>query len=147
MTTNSARQRAATAWCGRLLLFAALLLGVVTMHTFGHPAAHGEGAGTRPAAVAGPAGHLHAHAPPQHVPADGHDGHGMPMDPTSVCLAVLGAAAVGLLGALAAVVLRTRRSRPDGPSRRLARWLLCLAPNPPPPAGRILLSRLSVLRV
>lgn len=125
------------------MLFAALLLGVVTMHTFGHPAAHDDEAGTRPAPVAA-TGQLHVHAPGEHAPADGH---GMPMDPTSVCLAVLGAAAVGLLGALTAVVLRTRRSRSREAARRLARWLLRLAPNPPPPAGRILLSRLSVLRV
>ncbi|MGC5365667.1 hypothetical protein ACPXCE_29015 [Streptomyces sp. DT24] len=34
------RKRGAT--CGRLLLFAALLLGVFTMHTVGHPAGHGD---------------------------------------------------------------------------------------------------------
>ncbi|MBT2382109.1 hypothetical protein J7E86_00585, partial [Streptomyces sp. ISL-11] len=36
-------QRKATAWCGRLLLFAALLLGIVTMHTLGHPTTGGHG--------------------------------------------------------------------------------------------------------
>ncbi|MEC4017231.1 hypothetical protein [Streptomyces sp. H27-D2] len=41
-------QRAAGAWCGRLLLFAALLLGIVTMHTLGHPGEHsGAGGGAR----------------------------------------------------------------------------------------------------
>ncbi|MFI0741532.1 hypothetical protein ACH4PU_26155 [Streptomyces sp. NPDC021100] len=30
------------AWCGRLLLLAALLLGIVTMHTLGHPMGHGR---------------------------------------------------------------------------------------------------------
>ncbi|WP_367430873.1 hypothetical protein [Streptomyces celluloflavus] len=30
-------QGKAAAWCGRLLLFAALIAGIVTMHTFGHP--------------------------------------------------------------------------------------------------------------
>ncbi|MFJ9408397.1 hypothetical protein [Streptomyces sp. NPDC101393] len=35
-------QERAAAWCGRLLLFAALIAGIVTMHTFGHPmAGHG----------------------------------------------------------------------------------------------------------
>ncbi|WP_411140573.1 hypothetical protein [Streptomyces sp. x-80] len=30
-------QGKAAAWCGRLLLFAALIAGIVAMHTFGHP--------------------------------------------------------------------------------------------------------------
>ncbi|MGI5337547.1 hypothetical protein ACQEVS_09205 [Streptomyces sp. CA-181903] len=30
------------AWCGRPLLLAALLLGIVTMHTLGHPMGHGR---------------------------------------------------------------------------------------------------------
>ncbi len=37
------RSRAA-AWCGRLLLFAALIVGIVGMHTLGHPVGgHGSG--------------------------------------------------------------------------------------------------------
>ncbi|MBB5118673.1 hypothetical protein [Streptomyces eurocidicus] len=50
------------AWCGRLLLFAALLLGIVTMHTLGHPAsgAGAEAGGMHGAAAeAGPGGGPH----------------------------------------------------------------------------------------
>ncbi|MFE0047526.1 hypothetical protein ACFWYJ_30500, partial [Streptomyces albireticuli] len=50
-------RRRVVAWCGRLLLFAALLLGIVTMHTLGHPtsdhgAGSGAGGGTHGAAAA-----------------------------------------------------------------------------------------------
>lgn len=51
-------------WCGRLLLCAALLFGVVTMHTFGHPASGHGGHATLTATAAhdrgqatGPAAH------------------------------------------------------------------------------------------
>ncbi|MFH8605977.1 hypothetical protein ACH4D5_00565 [Streptomyces sp. NPDC018029] len=69
-----------------------------------------------------------------------HDG-GMAMDPLSVCLAVLGAFTLALL-------VRAGLLRP-GPRvahlRAPGRLLHILRPNPPPP--RILLSRLSVLRI
>ncbi|MBB5933315.1 hypothetical protein [Streptomyces zagrosensis] len=38
-------QRRGTPWGARLLLFTALLFGVVTMHTLGHPTGHGTPAG------------------------------------------------------------------------------------------------------
>ncbi|GAA1919299.1 hypothetical protein GCM10009837_50690 [Streptomyces durmitorensis] len=63
------------------------------------------------------------------------------MDPLSVCLAVLSALTLLLL-------LKAGLLRPGGfavPTRPLARLLDGLRPNPPPP--RILLSRLSVLRI
>ncbi|MFT2019214.1 hypothetical protein ACMA1D_25725 [Streptomyces sp. 796.1] len=37
--------RRGTAWCARLLLLSALLFGIVTMHTIGHPAEHGSAGG------------------------------------------------------------------------------------------------------
>ncbi len=64
-------QRKATAWCGRLVLFAALLLGIVTMHTLGHPTGQG-GSGTASHAMA-PAAGASAHAI-----ADGADSAGLP---------------------------------------------------------------------
>ncbi|MEU2516749.1 hypothetical protein [Streptomyces syringium] len=153
-------RRKATAWCGRLLLFAALLLGIVTMHTLGHPSEHGSGqpgpTAARPATHAMPAHAMPAHAAP--VRADGtapaamaapaagaprtdpppHSG----MDPMSVCLAVLAAGwAVALLLGLAAFL---RRSAAAAPAIR-ARLLHTLWPIPPP--RHKALARLSVLRV
>lgn len=174
----------------QLLLLAALLFGIVTMHTLGHPTGHStghsssatsdhstgrstshaggaeqaaeplemSGGGTghartaasapapSPAAAAkdiglGNGGHEHAGPPlvATSVPTGtgGTDG----MDPLSVCLAVLAALTLVLL-------LRAGLLRPGGfaaPARPLARLLDGLRPNPPPP--RILLSRLSVLRI
>ncbi|MFF5130038.1 hypothetical protein ACFY41_24265 [Streptomyces syringium] len=163
-------RRKATAWCGRLLLFAALLLGIVTMHTLGHPSEHGSGqsgpAAARPAAHAMPAHAMPAHA----MPADTRPGHAAHtraddtapaavaapaadaprsdppphsgMDPMSVCLAVLAAGwAVALLLGLAAF---RRRSGAAAPAAR-ARLLRTLWPIPPP--RHKALARLSVLRV
>ncbi|PAU45951.1 hypothetical protein CK936_26680, partial [Streptomyces albireticuli] len=57
------------AWCGRLLLFAALLMGIVTMHTLGHPTSgHGAGSG------AGGGTHGVAAAEPGHAGAGGAHG-------------------------------------------------------------------------
>ncbi|MEV0117757.1 hypothetical protein AB0H77_31735 [Streptomyces sp. NPDC050844] len=186
---------------GQLLLLAALLLGIVTMHTLGHPTGHGSGAEQKSprhemsagAPAAGNAAVRHGAAsagmssgaaasagmsdtaPDRHaaeassapatqdgpharVPmplrASGDDVLAGPataaasspaglhgMDPLSVCLAVLGAFTLVLL-------LKAGLLRPGGfavPSRALARLLDGLRPNPPPP--RILLARLSVLRI
>lgn len=97
------------AWCGRLLLFAALLFGIVTMHTLGHPtggpgsmtpavrmdAAHGGpgqvmGAGQ----LSGDHGERAAapHDPVGGPAAGGHEQPGHGLDPMAVCLAVLLAA-------------------------------------------------------
>ncbi|MEU2870418.1 hypothetical protein ABZ769_14610 [Streptomyces olivoreticuli] len=65
-------QRKATAWCGRLLLFAALLLGIVTMHTLGHPTGHGESRGTASHAMS------HAAGASAHAIADSADSAGVP---------------------------------------------------------------------
>ncbi|MFE7114877.1 hypothetical protein ACFU99_05565 [Streptomyces sp. NPDC057654] len=137
-------QRGAAAWCGRLLLFAALLLGIVTMHTLGHPAEHT--AAPHGPVVAGDSagGHGNPHmvmdsptAAPAAVPA--HSG----MDPMSVCLAVLGVWIVGLLVGLAARDRRALGAAVAAPRSRLpgALW-----PIPPPPRHKAL-ARLSVLRV
>lgn len=123
---------------GRLLLFAVLLLGVVTMHTLGHPSENGPAAHSSMAAV-----HHEVRVPmPESVTAvsplpDPMGG----MDPSSVCLAVLGAFTLVLL--LAAALGGGRPVCPGAPSP--TRLLHALWPNPPPP--RLLLTRLSVLRI
>lgn len=146
------------AWCGRLLLFAALLFGIVTMHTLGHPTG-GHGSMTpavrMDAAHGGPgqvmgAGQLsgdhgeHVAAPldPVGGPAvGGHEQPGHGLDPMAVCLAVLLAAVT--LALVAAALLRPGvRPAPAAPR---APPRLRYRPAPPPP--RTLLSRLSVLRV
>ncbi|MFI1311633.1 DUF6153 family protein [Streptomyces albidoflavus] len=152
-----ARTRTSTAAgrAGRLLLLAALLLGVLTMHTLGHPAgehgsAHGaaHGAGTVAAAPAAPTG---SGAAEHHSPAVGAD-TGTPdssdplpgTDPLSVCLAVLAALTLGLL--LRAGGLLWRGADPGSAARVLltgrrgAQW-------PIAPPTRLTLARLSVLRI
>ncbi|GGR02557.1 hypothetical protein [Streptomyces netropsis] len=148
-------RRKATAWCGRLLLFAALLLGIVTMHTLGHPSEHGSGppgpTAAQPAAHAMPAHAAHARADDGTTATATGPAAGTPrtdppphsgMDPMAVCLAVLAAGwAVALLLGLAAL---RRRSGTLTPAAR-ARLLRTLWPIPPP--RHKALARLSVLRV
>ncbi|MFE0178647.1 hypothetical protein ACFWZ2_40730 [Streptomyces sp. NPDC059002] len=145
---------------GQLLLLAALLFGIVTMHTLGHPSG-GHESGPTGAATATGASAAMAHemgaAPVAHGPGRGADGDGdrvlrvaspvpephdgMAMDPLSVCLAVLGAFTLALL-------VRAGLLRPGGTLARFpgpGRLLHALRPQPPPP--RTLLSRLSVLRI
>ncbi|MEE1738440.1 hypothetical protein PUR49_18255 [Streptomyces sp. BE147] len=151
---------------GRLLLLAALLFGIVTMHTVGHPAEHGAPASGMTAAHEVPAGdpvaHLSAAAPAAGLdaPAAGpvapvaaalgaalgaHSPDGAPMggmDPLSVCLAVLGAWGLALLGSW---LLGLRAfGRPLG-SAAGGRWLRALWPNPPPRTS--VLAQVSVLRI
>ncbi|POX40584.1 hypothetical protein C3486_13165 [Streptomyces sp. Ru73] len=147
-------QRKAAAWCGRLLLFAALVAGIVTMHTFGHPMPEeGHGAAVAVAAHT-PSGHATAadnpmaagpvaQAPPHaggHASAPGPHG----MDPGSVCLAVL---SVGALALLAAGGLLVRRRSAELSAAAPARLLRALWPNPPPLPRHRRLARLAVLRV
>lgn len=146
-----AGQRSAAAWCGRLLLFGALLLGVVTMHTLGHPAEHGGRAAASHTMAAD--GHRAATSQTHTMAAEGHhaappqaasvhgEHHGM--DPMSVCLAVLGAALLALALLLGAAALRRTAAVPAAVRARL---LLTLRPIPPPPRHKAL-ARLSVLRV
>ena len=151
---------------GQLLLFAALLFGIVTMHTLGHPSEHGPGhgpdAGTEQMAYgvhladAGDAPSAHgAGSPMTDVTATTATTSmtsmtsmtsGMPpmsgMDPLSVCLAVL------LGGFTLLLLLATALGRPGAAAVHpavLTRLLRALWPVPPPP--RTLLSRLSVLRI
>ncbi|MFD8705629.1 DUF6153 family protein [Kitasatospora sp. NPDC059648] len=118
----------------RLLLLAALLLGIVTMHTLGHPSGgHGGhgGHGLQVTAAQQMPGH---HSPTADRGADG-------MDPMTVCLAVL--AGWTLLLLVAGPLLR--RSG-DAAAEVRARLLRAVRALPPPGGGRILLNRLSVLR-
>lgn len=130
---------------GQLLLLAALLLGVVTMHTWGHPSEH---AGTH--SVAAPAQgseyskHLAAHGAPAHDAPEDVPGGGM--DAATVCLALLGTLGVGLLGGLG--VLRRRRRTTDDDLRTGARAGRVPGPQwPQPPPLRVALAELSVLRI
>ncbi|MFH8343499.1 hypothetical protein [Streptomyces sp. NPDC018045] len=144
-------QGKAAAWCGRLLLFAALLVGIVGMHTLGHPVG-GHGAGPMPGLhQESTARHHHGPAPapaaaPALVPAGASsatadDHHAM--DPGAVCLAVLSLCVLvlvrtgRLLGRQAADLLAAVR----------ARLLRGLRPLPPPVPRHKHLARLSVLRV
>ncbi|WP_399924616.1 hypothetical protein [Streptomyces kanamyceticus] len=169
-----ARTRNRTGY-GQWLLLAALLLGIVTMHTLGHPSGeHSSGGHTsgghtsHAAAAAGAAarggghgaevmghgvGHAAVSAPdpaavsalelkPQSQPqSPSRDGAaGMGTDPLSVCLAVLGAFTLVLL-------VRAGLSRPGGTLARAPAIGRPSAPRPEAPPPRVLLSRLSVLRI
>ncbi|MEV5613039.1 DUF6153 family protein [Streptomyces sp. NPDC052225] len=131
---------------GRLLLFVALLLGIVGMHTLGHPTSSHADTEMRTGMTHAAPMHPVSPAPAAHeheMPGGGHEngnGHGG-MDPLSVCLAVLGSFTLLLL---TAAVLRPLTAA--GALRPAPRGLTYAhRPNPPPP--RTLLSRLSVLRI
>ncbi|MCX4453680.1 hypothetical protein OG585_13330 [Streptomyces sp. NBC_01340] len=149
MTTRS-RAR----W-GQLTLLAALLFGIVTMHTLGHPSGHGTGTGMSAAMRTG-AGtsadntsdhSAYAMSVPSSVmsaPSAAPEPKMPPMsgmDPLSVCLAVLGSFTLALLLAVAPGRPGADLLRP--PAR--IRLPHTLWPNAPPP--RTLLARLSVLRI
>ncbi|MEY2228881.1 MULTISPECIES: hypothetical protein [Streptomyces] len=153
--TRSARRAAPGA---RLLLLAALLLGIVTMHTLGHPTeshamqdvspAHSVASAQRPApAVHGGTRHTAAATtattgvPSPAVPAWGYEMPATEMDPMSVCLAVLAGLVVLLIG-----TDRTgsRRAAPLGGAARIPGRS---GGGPDPPSPRELLTRLAVLRV
>ncbi|MFE4977653.1 DUF6153 family protein [Kitasatospora sp. NPDC056651] len=133
----------------RLLLLAALLLGIVTMHTLGHPGGGHEAAGAHASAMR-QVGALHhvAHAGTREHAASGASAASAVdpaapggMDPMTVCLAVLAGWTLVLL--LAGPLLR--RSG-DAAADVRARLLRAVRALPPPGGGRILLTRLSVLR-
>lgn len=131
----------------QLLLFAALLFGIFTMHTVGHPAEHADPdlvAHAAPvAASAGPAAVSALEVGGAH-----HSGPASPdsplsgMDPLSVCLAVLGAWGLALVGLwLFGVRVGARGlGTPVG-----AGLLRVLRANPPPPIS--VLDAVSVLRI
>ncbi|WP_033334186.1 MULTISPECIES: DUF6153 family protein [Streptomyces] len=135
-------------WALRLLLLAALLLGIVTMHTLGHPTGgHGGHEALAPREVA-------ARQLPEHhavtvpmtgtvaaaiaEPAAAADG----MDPMTVCLAVLAGWTLVLLVATGPLLRRSG----DAAADVRARLLRAVRAQPPPGGGRMLLNRLSVLR-
>lgn len=158
--TRSAQRAAPGA---RLLLLAALLLGIVTMHTLGHPteshavqdvSAARSVASAEQTAPAGQGGTRHISAPTTGAPSATTTGapspavpwwgHAVPateMDPTSVCLAVLAGLVVLLIG-----TGRTgsRRAAPLGGAARIP---VRSGGGPDPPSPRELLTRLAVLRV
>ncbi|MFE6718279.1 DUF6153 family protein [Streptomyces albidoflavus] len=151
----SARTSTVAGRAGRLLLLAALLLGVLTMHTLGHPAgehgsAHGaaHGAGTVAAAPAAPMGSGAAehHSPTTGAPTGTPDSSDpLPgTDPLSVCLAVLAALTLGLLLRAGGLLWRGAAlgsaARVPLTGRRGAQW-------PIAPPTRLTLARLSVLRI
>ncbi len=127
---------------GQLMLFAALLFGIVTMHTVGHPAEHGESAAMSAASAssaASPAA-MGEHSSPHGSP--GADAPMSGMDPLSVCLAVLGVWGLALVGSW---LLGLRADgRPLGTPVG-AGLLRVLRPNPPPPIS--VLASVSVLRI
>lgn len=157
------RTRSGSGTYGRLMLFAALLFGIVAMHTVGHPAEHGEPssaslvmgpaaigpAAIDPAAIglgavdpAAPDAH---HAPHDSPAPDSPDAPATPMngmDPLAVCLAVLGVWGLALVG------VRLFGPRADGrplgtPAGAGIAWVA--RPNPPPRIS--VLASVSVLRI
>ncbi|WNI25098.1 DUF6153 family protein [Streptomyces sp. ITFR-16] len=124
---------------GRLLLFAALLFGIFTMHTVGHPAAdHApEHSGTVASAPQMPSDPAAGAAAPHHPAAPPHG-----MDPLAVCLAVLGVWGLALLTVLL-LVPATRRAVGPLPGAGAAPAVRV----PPPRPRKAALIGLSVLRI
>ncbi|MEU0721811.1 DUF6153 family protein [Streptomyces lavendulocolor] len=136
-------QRRAPTWCGRLLMCAALLLGIVTMHTLGHPAEHGSShmPGSTVAAASAPVDHAMEPSATEGPRANDQAPLGR-MDPMSVCLAVLTVWTIVLLAAGAL----SYRPADLMTSARARRWH-ALRPNPPPGSRRTRLAQLSALRI
>ncbi|MFE5958713.1 hypothetical protein ACFYZ6_04130 [Streptomyces rubiginosohelvolus] len=127
---------------GQLMLFAALLFGIVTMHTVGHPAEHGGSAAMSAASASSSASPAAMGEHPSPHGSPGADGPVSGMDPLSVCLAVLGVWGLALVGSW---LLGLRADgRPLGTPVG-AGLLRVLRPNPPPPIS--VLASVSVLRI
>ncbi|MFK0131151.1 hypothetical protein ACIQRZ_12395 [Streptomyces rubiginosohelvolus] len=140
------RTRSRSVTYGQLMLFAALLFGIVTMHTVGHPAAeHGGSAAMSAAPASSSASPSSPAAMGEHPSPHGSPGADAPMsgmDPLSVCLAVLGVWGLALVGSW---LLGLRADgRPLGTPVG-AVLLRALRPNPPPPIS--VLASVSVLRI
>ncbi|MFF8963713.1 hypothetical protein ACF1BK_13310 [Streptomyces globisporus] len=143
------RTRSRSVTYGQLMLFAALLFGIVTMHTVGHPAEHGGSAAMSAAPASSSASSASSSASSagmgEHSAPHGSPGADAPMsgmDPLSVCLAVLGVWGLALVGSW---LLGLRADgRPLGTPVR-AGFLRVLRPNPPPPIP--VLASVSVLRI
>ncbi|MFI7893708.1 hypothetical protein ACIFUY_20930 [Streptomyces sp. CACIS-1.16CA] len=136
------RTRSRSVTYGQLMLFAALLFGIVTMHTVGHPAEHSGSAGMPAASVSTSES---PDAVGEHPAPHGSPGADAPMsgmDPLSVCLAVLGVWSLALVGSW---LLGLRADgRPLG-TPVASGILRALRPNPPPPIS--VLASVSVLRI
>lgn len=138
------QKRRVAAWCSRLLLSTALLVGIVLMHVLGHPGEHAAShlSGGVPtaahAAVVSPA--VHPVSEPHHAdgPAPSH-GVGVAV----VCLAVLGAGIATIVGfgLLARRRLEGDRALTPAPLPHVLRAI------PPPGNPGALLSQLSLLRI
>ncbi|MET9770253.1 hypothetical protein [Streptomyces sp. NPDC006415] len=148
------RTRIRSVTYGQLMLFAALLFGIVTMHTVGHPAEHSGPAGVSSAStsmsastsssastsMSASSAAMADHPSPHDSP--GTDAPMSGMDPLSVCLAVLGVWGLALVGSW---LLGLRADgRPFGTPVG-AGLLRVLRPNPPPPIS--VLAGISVLRI
>ncbi len=141
---------------GQLMLFAALLFGIVTMHTVGHPAEHGgssvsapamtehvaqaPGPDQAPGLVTAPGVADAQQSPPHDSPGSGAPMSGM--DPLSVCLAVLGVWGLALVGSW--LFGPRADGRPLGTPVG-AELLRVLRPIPPPRIS--VLASVSVLRI
>ncbi|WP_179500140.1 DUF6153 family protein [Streptomyces sp. WZ.A104] len=143
---NGSGKGAGSGSCQRFLLFTALLFGVFTMHTVGHPAEHStppsaaEAVGATTTAEAAEAAANAAHtAPSGHHPDAPMSG----MDPLSVCLAVLGVWGLALAGSRLPLRARTD-GRPAG-THAGAGLPRVLRANPPPRIS--VLASVSVLRI
>ncbi|MFI9325508.1 DUF6153 family protein [Kitasatospora aureofaciens] len=134
-----AQQRSYGSSPARLVILAALLFGIVAMHTLGHPGRGHGGHGPQLTAGQPMAGHHAVAAGSAPATADPVAAEGM--DPMAVCLAVL----VGWTLVLLVVGPLLRRSG-DAAAELRARLLRAVRAQPPPGGGRILLGRLSVLR-
>ncbi|MFJ4967610.1 hypothetical protein [Streptomyces sp. NPDC088755] len=157
MASTVGGARGGSVLCRQFLLLAAVLFGIVTMHTVGHPAEH-EAADAHPAAVPAtdarptiaPVADAHPPAAARSTAPDaGHPSHGSPddapmsgMDPLSVCLAVLGAWGLALVGGRLLGLRADGRPLGTPVGAGLAR---ALRPNPPPPLS--VLAAVSVLRI
>ncbi|MFI2114895.1 hypothetical protein ACH489_10545 [Streptomyces rubiginosohelvolus] len=136
------RTRSRSVTYGQLMLFAALLFGIVTMHTVGHPAEHGGSAAMSAASASSSASPAAMGEHPSPHGSPGADAPMSGMDPLSVCLAVLGVWGLALVGSWLLGLRADGRplSTPVG-----ARLLRVLRPNPPPPIS--VLASVSVLRI
>ncbi|WP_432021647.1 hypothetical protein [Streptomyces parvus] len=136
------RARSRSVTYGQLMLFAALLFGIVTMHTVGHPAEHGGSAAMSAASASSSASPdaMGEHPAPHDSP--GADAPMSGMDPLSVCLAVLGVWGLALVGSWLLGLRADGRplGTPVGAGLPHA-----LRPNPPPPIS--VLASVSVLRI
>ncbi|MFD3356397.1 hypothetical protein [Streptomyces fradiae] len=136
---------------GRLLLLAALLFGIVTMHTWGHPSehagAHSVAAPAHGSAAADHSGHTAVHGAP--APVAPEDAPLSGLDAASMCLALIGSAGFGLAGVALLRLPRRGRRTARGPDAGSAAGRVPggLWPPPTPPPTRAALAELSVLRI